>query len=120
MRPLDLVRERLVEVAAVVQPTERISHGKLVELPEPARVLDRAAGGERELLEAGQILFLRLFHRSPPEHGQGSGRGPVLGGERKQDAELNCVRPSGGLSGEPIADRQRARAALGRPAAEER
>ena len=51
VRAGDLARERLVEVAAVVQPGERVEVGQLPGLLEALGVLDRGAGTLRELLE---------------------------------------------------------------------
>ena len=47
----DLALERLVEVASVVEPRERVEVGELSCLPEAVRVLDRGARPGRELLE---------------------------------------------------------------------
>ena len=47
----DLARERLVEVAAVVQPGESVEIRELARLAEAARVVDRRPGPERQLLD---------------------------------------------------------------------
>ena len=54
----DLARERLVEVAAVVQPGQRVEVGELARLAEAARVLDRRAGALRRAPRARVIVAL--------------------------------------------------------------
>jgi hypothetical protein len=54
LRAGDLAGERLVEVAAVVQPGERVEVGELARLTEPSCVVDGRAGAQRELLELGR------------------------------------------------------------------
>ena len=52
----DLARERLVEVAPVVQAGERVEVGELARLAEAACVLDRRAGAAGELLELVELV----------------------------------------------------------------
>ena len=54
LRARHLPRERLVEVAPVVEAGERVEVGELARLAEAAGVLDRRAGAARELLELGR------------------------------------------------------------------
>ena len=64
--PRDLARERLVEVAPVVEARQRVEVGELARLAEAARVLDRRAGADGELLEPGELLV-----REPPARSRG-------------------------------------------------
>ncbi len=57
VRAGDLARERLVEVAAVVQAGERVEVGELPGFAEAARVLDRGPRALRELLELADLLL---------------------------------------------------------------
>ena len=59
----DLAGERLVEVAAVVQPRQGVEVGELAGLAEAARVLDRRAGAVRELLEPQHVVVLERVAR---------------------------------------------------------
>ena len=54
VRAGDLARERVVEVAPVVEARERVEVGELARLAEAARVLDRRARVRGELLERGE------------------------------------------------------------------
>ena len=62
--PRDLARERLVEVAAVVQAGQRVEVGELPRLAEAPRVLDRRPGALGELLELADHLLLEAVARS--------------------------------------------------------
>ena len=52
----DLTRERLVEVAAVVQAGERVEVRELAGLAESLRVLDRRPRAQRQLLELAHLV----------------------------------------------------------------
>src|SRR5439155_11683696 len=73
VRTGDLARQRLVEVAAVVQPGERVDVGELPRLAEAPRIVDRGPSPLRELLERPEsALVERVRSRArvagqPPE-----------------------------------------------------
>ena len=59
VRARDLARERLVEVAPVVEARERVEVGQLPRLAEAARVVDRRAGALARALELVDDLVER-------------------------------------------------------------
>jgi hypothetical protein len=62
--PRYLARERLVEVAPVVQAGERVHVGELPRLAEPPCVLDRGACPAGQLLELGEHLVVEVDARA--------------------------------------------------------
>ncbi len=74
MRALDLMVERVVEVAAIVEPGKGISHRELMQLLELASVLDCFPSRKGQLLERGKIVLFQLFF--PPD-GQNTASVPV-------------------------------------------
>ena len=55
LSPVHLARERLVEVAAIVEARERVEVGELAGLAEPAGVLDHRGNALRDLFEPAEV-----------------------------------------------------------------
>src|SRR4029077_11852931 len=81
MRALDLLDERGVEVAAIVEAGKGISHRELMQLLELASVLDCFPRRQGQLPAGGKIVLAQLFCRATPESGQPSRRRALLDGQ---------------------------------------
>src|SRR4029077_15282223 len=70
MRALDLMVERVVEVAAIVEPGKGFPRRELMHLLELASVLDCFPRRQGQFLECGKIVLGELVCRPTPEYGQ--------------------------------------------------
>ena len=84
-------RERLVEVAAVVQVCQRVEIGELAGLTEAACVVDRRPRAPGELLEKSELPIGGFALTASPEHRQGADRLILVVAQRNGDAASDQV-----------------------------
>ena len=102
-----LAREGLVEVAAVVQPGERVEIGLVARLAEAPRILDRGARAQRQL---GRRPAARTLAERHPSHVGVDGEVAerlALVGERHRERRLGCGRQASSLGGPSVVARPR-------------
>ena len=98
VRARDLSRERLVEVAAVVEPGQRVEVGELARLLEAPRVLERRRDALRELLGAAEVVVAEPRLRVAGEDAEpadSAGAVDERDAERGPDRSLGRLRHSG-------------------------
>ncbi len=100
MRARAFTRERLVEIAAVVQAGERVEVGESLRLAEAARVVDGRRGALGELLEPEEIVVVESSLGVTREHGEVAGPAAFVGerhgepGAEKRAVVSFCVAVS--------------------------